>query len=425
MKIKNLKLNNFAKFTDFECEFNGNVTHLVGINGAGKTTIGLTAIWAGLKGIAENNKNGQLIGERFRFIGPAKATSDIEITLVDEKKNVEVKVKNRISKTTNQISFEGPEGYPISNEWLNNLLSVAFLSAKNFTQLSGRDQALLLGINTDEYDQKIKDLKADYTIINREYRNLGEMEKVEETKPVDLSKLYEKRDEIRDFNTLQAKRQDDIEDADDLMTQLEEERKCLEEKLIKIKERIAKGKEYRKTLPEPKEEQSEEEITEKIKNADETNKKADNYQRYIEHLEAKDKKKKELNQNKESQVKQEKAKIEYIKSFDFGFTGLEVDDDGSLLLNGKPIREPYFSKGELEVIVAKLYASQKPELKVRFIDDFELLDEDNQKKIITDLLNEGFQVITAEVGKQAEKENTVLLRECKKVDNYKDQKTLL
>ena len=121
MKIKELKLRNFAKFTDFEIIFDDKITHLVGINGSGKTTVGLTAIWAGLKGISEKSGSGQLVGERFRFIGSKGATADIEIKLIDEDKKGEVIIKNHISKDTNKITFEASEGYVINNEWLNNL----------------------------------------------------------------------------------------------------------------------------------------------------------------------------------------------------------------------------------------------------------------------------------------------------------------
>ena len=97
---------------------------------------------------------------------------------------------------------------------------------------------------------------------------------------------------------------------------------------------------------------------------------------------------------------------------------LGVDDSGNLVLNDRLIKEPYFSKGELEIMVAKLYMSVNPDLKVRFIDDFELLDEDNQAKILKQLLDAGFQVITAEVGKSPKHKNSILLRECSKVDSY-------
>ncbi len=127
MKIKNLKAKGFGKFTDLEIEFDGQITKLIGANGSGKTSI-LYMIWAALKGIAEKDRDGQLIGERFRFISNGKS-ADIELTLFDEDKQAEIKVRNHITAGGNHISFKAPEDYPISDKWLKNLLSVAFLSA--------------------------------------------------------------------------------------------------------------------------------------------------------------------------------------------------------------------------------------------------------------------------------------------------------
>jgi recombinational DNA repair ATPase RecF len=54
-------MKNFLNFTDFEVKFGDSITKMVGVNGAGKTTVGLTAIWSALRGIAEKNSNNQLI----------------------------------------------------------------------------------------------------------------------------------------------------------------------------------------------------------------------------------------------------------------------------------------------------------------------------------------------------------------------------
>ena len=93
-------------------------------------------------------------------------------------------------------------------------------------------------------------------------------------------------------------------------------------------------------------------------------------------------------------------------------------------LYGKLFKEPYFSKGELELIVAKLHASVNPELKIRFIDDFELLDEGNQKKIVEYLLKENFQIITAEVGEKKGKD-IILLTECSITKNKSGKEQIL
>jgi hypothetical protein len=54
-----------------------------------------------------------------------------------------------------------------------------------------------------------------------------------------------------------------------------------------------------------------------------------------------------------------------------------------------------------------------PELKVRFIDDFDLLDDHNQELLIKNLTKRDFQIITASVGDTKKSDNSVLLRACK------------
>jgi len=418
MKISSLKLINFAKFNYFECEFNGNITRLVGVNGAGKTTIGLTSIWACFKGISERTGDGQLLGERYRFIGNQGASADIEITLIDEQKNAEIKVRNHITKQGNKITFEAPEGYRVNDDWLNEILSIALLSAKNFSLLSSEQQALELGIDTSEYDNNLAGIKQEYTILNRELKSFGEIEPVEKVEPVLTADLLTQKEEIDDYNNKQRQllyerkqRQNEIEKFTEQMDTLKDAIKILENQIAEA--------------PEPRPLIDPTTVVEKINNSWAINEQANAYKDYISRKEQKDSKHKELDANKIQQNKILSERLKYIKDFNFDFANLEVDDKGGLVLNGRPIKEPYFSKGELELIVAKLYVSQNPKLKMRFIDDFELLDEDNQKNIVDSLLQDGFQIITAEVGKIAKHDNSIILRECKIVEEYQEQKETL
>ena len=119
-------------------------------------------------------------------------------------------------------------------------------------------------------------------------------------------------------------------------------------------------------------------------------------------------------ENKKQQKFLKAQRTSYVKkALKVEVPGLEVDENGGLALNGKPIREPYFSKGELEVAVARIYAATNPELKVRFLDDFDVLDDTNQSEIIIELLDAGFQVITAETKREEKGPGIVVLRECK------------
>lgn len=410
MKIKNLKMMNFASFENIEIEFDERVTHLIGANGAGKTGV-LTGIWAGLNGIAENDRGGNLVGERFRFIGPSKPSSDIYVTIVDEENGAEIEVRNHITKQSNQITFQAPEGYPLSEGWLKNLLSAAFLSEKNFTSLNPKEQALLLGIDTASYDQEIKDLKSEFTQINRDLKNMGKMDPVEKVEKVDLDDLMMERDHVEAINLNNAKRRERIDYvkkgvlyAKDLVLEL---KKALEEAEAKV----AKGESWLKGIDEPDKDESITEINEKISNASKTNESAARYERYLEDKKKHDELKAELEKNKKDQEKVKEDRLEYIKGFDFGFEGLGVDDDGGLVLDERPIKEPYFSKGEREMIVALLYASRNPKLKIRFIDEFGTLDDDHQKILLEKLFAEGFQVLTADVRSGGAEENTIKLKD--------------
>lgn len=404
LKIKKLELQNFGKFNNFEVEFGDKTTKLIGLNGAGKTTIGINAIWAGIKGIAERTKDGML-GERFRFIGGNKATSDIKITLEDKKHGLEIVVHNHISKDTNNIQFECTKGV-LPDDWLGDFLNVAFLSAKNFCQLDGKNQALLLGINTAKFDQDLAELKEKYTTINANVRSYGDLVPVAEVEQVNLSELIGKRDNAIEHNNLQNSRQDAIDVNNRDINLLEKQLAEIQEELKTLKA---------KDLNKPSELIDIEPITAQISGAEETNQQALAYNNYKIKQQELDQYTQQLKSNKDEQEKVVNKRLKYIKNFKFGFDDLGVDEKGNLTLQDKPIKEPYFSKGELELIVANLYAAQNPIFKTRFIDDFELLDQNNQAKILDKLLAQGFQVITAEVGDAPKGKNSILLRECRVV----------
>jgi DNA repair exonuclease SbcCD ATPase subunit len=457
MRLKKEKLRNFARFTDFEVEFDKQVTHLVGLNGAGKSTVGLTAIWAGLKGIAEKNSTGQLIGERFRFIGKAGASADIELTLHDEEKKVDILVKNHITAQTNQITFQAPEGYVTDPLWLNNLLNVSFLSAKNFASLTPKEQALTLGIDVSEFDKKIDAKKLERKVENRkleDYKGLqGEMTRVDEVSLEELEKIRLALDERRRsdeklFDTrsyyinLLKKLNDEYQRS---IEGVPEGHQSNEIRLsYDTNETIRIVPQFHDTLIKTMNQMiipnlpgmdktlnaDVQAYSEKVKSVDETNRKAKEYKTWLEKVSAKAKIATAITKLDAEIDKLQKERLAHIKKTNMGFEGLTIDEEGGLLFdegNGpRPIKDPYYSKGQLEIIVAKLYAATNPTLRVRFIDDFDSLDDDSKEKILKFLFDEGFQVITSSVGKVAKNENSIILRECKIKDyTIKEQNNLL
>ena len=101
LKLNSLELHNFGEnWKDIKVSFDQNVTYVIGGNGSGKTTLGLTGVWFIMQGIAQkcNTGENQLIGERFRFIGPHDKTATGTLTLRDEEKSVEIKVTRKLTK---------------------------------------------------------------------------------------------------------------------------------------------------------------------------------------------------------------------------------------------------------------------------------------------------------------------------------------
>jgi len=132
---------------------------------------------------------------------------------------------------------------------------------------------------------------------------------------------------------------------------------------------------------------------------------------------------KKLQENKVAQNDQEAQKVEYIKEFKFPFDKLSVDDEGGLLLSGKPLKQQYFSSGELIRIVPTLISSLNPEFKYVFLQEFDLLDEETQVKVEEDLTSKGFQLVIELVGKEKLPEkNCILLRNSSEVSQYPEMK---
>ncbi len=416
MKIEKLRLKNFAQFEDFELIFNDDITHLVGINGAGKTTVGVTAIWAGFKGIAEKSKTGALIGERFRFITEGKKSLDIEITLYDEHTRKKILLKRHITKSANTIKITPEEGEALDREYVENLFNVSFLSASHFAALTGQQQAAAMGIDVTEHDAKMIAEKETAQGYRRDIKKIGELAPVEECEKKDIDALYLKQKLATEHNAAQQKTHDTWERCTNTTTEIEADMVELENQYREdsklLQERRANTAREKQELPLIEECKDVGAIQAEIKDIVQANEAYFKYEAYVTSVEELEKLQGLLQENIGKQAKISDERSAYLQSKSFGIKGLQIDNKGNLTKDGKLIRPPYFSKGELEMLVARIGMNLNPELKVRFIDDFELLDDDNQVRLVKNLTKKGFQVITALVGKKITGDKSVLLKSC-------------
>jgi hypothetical protein len=327
----------------------------------------------------------------------------------------------------------------------------------------------MLGIDVSSFDNELSELKKSATELRAEIKAFGKIEEVEPVEKIDVSALNKREKEIeaglndqyiknREENERRRKVHKTLEkDAEETIKNWHDEtHKRLELKVFledALKRLVDKGytgnevTEFIETFPEPDPEPSViipeleliepeipdgfelRDIRKQIEDAWETNALYQEYFAYTKQVEEKAELEKNLEKNLDDQKECIIARNEYLSSHDYGFRGMSVDDNGELVLsvNGedaRPLKQPYFSKGEMEMIMARLHIAMNPEFRVRFIDDFECITEPNDEKILKMLLDNGFQVVVAEARKPGKRDNEIIIKECR-IDEGEDEREAL
>ncbi len=427
MKIKEMLIKNFGAYDEFKAEFSDGITDIIGLNGSGKSTL-IKSFLACFKGL--NETRGGLVGKRYQFIGSSGKSAHIEYVLHDEILDIDVVITNHITKDTNRITFKAPEGSGLTEEWLENLFSVTLMSAKHFCSQTPKQQAMSLGINTEKFDKAIATLKADYTLLNRDLTNFGDLstepEKVEEVK---VEELASELQTLRDIDQKHYdKTEEDWLDSTDTITNLKNDIVQLKATL-KAKEDLlitAEADETEKAETLEKTENPVDKITKlqgELKTAGETNKKYNTWKTWDDDSKDKAKAKKLVDANKTKQAEESKLKVAYMKKFDFPFKGMAVDDAGGLTLKDRYFNYECWSQGEIELAMSKIAVWLNPELRVRMIDDASLLDAEKKESVGSELIKAGFQVIFFNVSPSPDKDqNVIQLHECRRVDSLEEEK---
>lgn len=418
IKLKELNLENFGQFSQLSVSFDDNVTYLVGPNGTGKSTAGVIGLQFVMQGVAEKSSGGNMpiIGERFRFIGDNGKDAKGSIILHDSKMDCDIIVRRTITPAGNELSFEAPVGIHLDQKWLNDLFNIFMISPKYFESLSSKEQAIVLGIDLSEYDKNIKELKDNKTILGRELKTLGTPSPVKKVEKVDVSTLLEEIRQVKAFNDEQEKKQKAIDTLKDQILSKREKKKELEEELAILQKKLSiidqEEKsliEQGKSLPKPESVKDTTAIEEKITNANSINEQATLYEEYIKTTDKIKAKQKEIDINLDQQTKAEEIRLAAIKEMKLPFANMEIDEEGKLLLEGRPIKSPYFSTGQLIRIITTLMVNRNPEFRYVYIQDWNLMDADNQKKTLETLKKAGLQVCIEYVGENLTAEGNVII----------------
>ena len=394
MKIKSIHINNFAGISEFSSNLGPGVNYIVAGNGQGKSSVGISAIWSCLKGIAE--RGDAMKGKRLMFVG--NNDDEAEITLVLTDGEDQYKIRREIA--ANKLEITSTTGKKLDQSWLNSFFSEMMLSPIAFSRLTPKEQAAWLGIDTSQWDEKIAELKQEHTLINRELSAFGEVEIPEKVELADISQLIRQKNEAVAFNEVQKERERmirdkaaHIESADRQVQHLMQELQIAQVALENRKKELAQ-------LPEPEPLIDTNKFDSVIAEIDQQNSLARKYEEAVEKSRQKEAKAQELQQNKADQKAQMELKTTYMQSLNLPAPNLTIDDNGGLMFDGRPIATPHLSHSELIKVCVQLIAPKNENFKYVFLEDFDVFDDKKAKETLDWLLERGYQVLAEKVNKK-------------------------
>ena len=430
MKIKDLMYKNFAKVSEVSVSFDKNITYLIGTNGAGKTTIGLNGVWFIFKGLAQ--KGDGLIAERFRFIGPGGKSAQGVANIYDEKEGVQIKITRKLLKNKTELKIEASDGRQLDQAWLDSIFNSFLIDPVGFSKLSGKEQALAFGADTDSFDKKKKELEVERRDIGRDVKRLqGVVDSAgnpEEVYAVDVMVLMKELEKRQDINTEHREANNTVLSMDENILKKQRDIKSLEYEIEELRANLdmAAGKlvdmaKERKSISDEVDKMEvadEQEIKDQVTGANAINLKARDYQELQGNKAAMENVKTDYEEMKSSVVKVIADRNKYLLSLNLPWPNITITDKGEFRLNDKPFCSPYFSTGEILKFGARIGSKLKDGLKYVYFPCSNNLDDENREAIFRALIEEGFQIVAEYVGTKRKKDTSILLKEMKVVESY-------
>ena len=439
LSLKSALIKNFKYVKEIEVNFDSGIIYIVGKNRAGKSTL-LDAIFIALKG-----KTAMPTHKRFKMIGADGDKAEMGVVLQDQLTGEEIEVKRTITHKDVYLKIKS-NGNNIGQEYLDTIMNEFAFNPMKFTDLSPRNQAIRLGIDTSEFDQRIKQSKEERTFIGREVTNLkGNYEALkgtEKIEPINTNQIMSEISRVNEFNYEQRKLQNAVDQMRNQITAIEtgiENKERYIQELIdqveKLKEKIGTEEAYLDTMekhesdikaklermqkPEPV--KSITELSEKLSKANDINEKANKYKDF-QRAEQEYLDKKEKYESATEHIEEIRAeKIEYIKSANLPFQNCSVDDEGGLLISGKPFNSDFFSESEIWRIASRIIIQMDPRLTTICVPNANNLDDDTIKMFSDMSEKYEYQFLFEYVGKEKKGDHCILLKEQRVVESYDDE----
>jgi len=365
------------------------------------------------------------------------------LNIYDETNGIEIKITRKLLKNKTELKIEASDGRQLDQAWLDSIFNSFLIDPMGFSRLSGKEQALAFGADTDSFDRKKKELEIERRDIGRDVKRLqgvvdtaGNPEKVETVDVADLMAELETRQNVNRLNESIRYELEDYQRSTQLrsekLQEISQEINYFKEKIRKLETVISEGKkqaEIRVVGYKKREDKvaklidlDEQEIKDQIENAQEINTKATAYNEFKVNRAALEDAKLDYEGKNDMLNIVAADRVNYLKSLDLPWPNITITDEGEFRLNDKPFCSPYFSTGEILKFGARIGSKLKDGLKYVFFPNSEALDDKNREAVFKALNDDGFQVVAEVVGTERKKDTSILLKEMKVVESYDESK---
>jgi len=408
MKIAEMRITDYKNIDIVDVELDEHVNVISGPNGAGKSSV-VGAMIDALMGKTEMGKNPQ------RKIKKGKDSAEIEVVLHDD--DGDLVVKRKITQKDVYLKASRSDGTPVKQTDLSKLLDNSTINITKLLFMGPKEQIdfvkEIAGIDTEEVEAKYKSLYAERTILNRTLKSkqaavdeAGDVEKVEK---VDVSSLQNELTDAINHNSAVDKSYAEFEEikrgisfhqakVEESKNQIEQLKKKIRELELAIEDdtRTIASLEEKKVNHVSAEYISIDGINKKIAEASKINRMADEYAKYVAMVHERDRVAADVERVNIEMENALKEREEIIKSGKLPFKNIGFDKELGLTIGGIPFSE--MSTAQQIRVMSRIYIESNPTLKVIYIQDGSLLDDDTLKQITEMSDMKDFQFLIEVVG---------------------------
>ena len=396
MKIIELKVDGFRKLEAVELKFNQNgLTIIQGDNEAGKSSI--------LDSIQYLFEGQKVINDKVIQNGKDKTEIELQTDKYTIKRVKTLKTDRLIVETKEKAVLKSPQSF--LQEFVNELTFDPFPFLNKTADQKLKFLMDFLNIDFEGINNKINEIEIERRICGQQGKELGKPVKPDNivTERVNIQELLERHNAINVFNSKQTEKLNKKKSLHLLVG-------INANKILELQKQIDKIKTENRELIimadniQVENFQDTESIEKEIKGAENQNRLYDEYQNYLNDVEAYEKKRNEYEKFTTEIEKLRNQKRKELENSKTGIKDLMIQENG---LYYKGIDSENWSDSQGIDISCQLCIAMNPKLKAVFVDRGESFGNKKLKQIKEWAKKNDIQIVLTRIGETGDKQNNV------------------